>query len=611
MDDRDVAREVRNLASAGELLAAVDLARTEAKRATTAADRHAIQIEEVVALARTASLEEAQEKFREYGLGDALDSRARSLQARFRKDLGFAAEDRGERARLLRESRDLYLEIALGHDPDGASPNREQYEYNGINALTLSRLIDDMDPVAEIAAKLDRAAPDETYWSWATRAEFLLATGAPAEALSDALGWAVALAPREYGWHAITLRQLTEISPGHPALDAIRPGPVLHFSGHMMAPPGRAHGRILAVHEAELTRRIEAELDALDPSAVYGSLASGADIIIVEWALKRERDARVFLPFGREAFIATSVAPAGDVWVSRARRCLRDPLCKVVALTDDAPIEGDDEAFRAVSRVAMGGAILRARHVNAEPLQLLVWDGEETGGVAGASADREMWRATGRRQQVIDVAAYGAKDPGAKPSGGAGGAAPPGRRLRSIVFGDVKNFSKLKEAQLPVFVDTVMGAVRASLDAARAAYGEEAIRFTNSWGDGVFAIFDTAAPAAFFALDLQGRMDGLKEAFPTLGLPEELSIRLGLHHGVVYRLREPVMGVENFFGEAVARAARIEPVTVAGRIFVSEEFAAELALDPESPATAEYVGEVDTAKKYGRFRLYRIKARKG
>ena len=63
MDDRDVAREVRNLASAGELLAAVDLARTEAKRATTAADRHAIQIEEVVALARTSSLEEAQEKF--------------------------------------------------------------------------------------------------------------------------------------------------------------------------------------------------------------------------------------------------------------------------------------------------------------------------------------------------------------------------------------------------------------------------------------------------------------------------------------------------------------------------------------------------------------------
>ena len=165
------------------------------------------------------------------------------------------------------------------------------------------------------------------------------------------------------------------------------------------------------------------------------------------------------------------------------------------------------------------------------------------------------------------------------------------------------------EAQLPIFVAAVMGAVKSALDAARAAYGEEQIRFTNTWGDGVFAVFESAAPAAYFALDLQERMDELRASFVAMGLPPDLSIRLGLHHGVVFRLREPVTGVENFFGEAVARAARIEPVTVAGRIFVSEEFAAELALDPESPATAEYVGEVDTAKKYGRFRLYRIKAR--
>ena len=603
MLDRDPAKDVRNLASAGELLAAVDLAREEAANARTLEERHAIRIEEIVALARMASLEEAQEKFAEYELAEALDSRARSLVARFKKDLAFAAIDPAEVKRLLTESRDLYLGIARPYDPDGATPNREQYEYNGINALTLSAMLGDLETVADVAEKLGRSAPEETYWSWATRAEYLAATGAAEEEVSEALRRAVAHAPRELGWHATTLRQLARLAPGHPALDIVTPGPILHFSGHMIAAPG-AEGRILAVNEGELTRRIEAALDRLNPSAVYGSLASGADLIIVEWALKNERDARVFLPFGREAFIRESVAPAGEGWVRRAKRCLRDPVCKVVTLTDDEPIEGDAEAFRAVSRVAMGGAILRAEHTGAEAHQLLVWDGEVTGGVAGASADREMWLATDHEQTVVDVA-----DLGAKAASRDAEDASIERRPRSIVFGDVKNFSKLRETQLPAFVSTVMGAVKHALDAAATRYGADRVRFTNTWGDGVFAVFETAAPAAFFALDLQDRMAALKPELAALGLPSDLSIRLGLHHGVVYRMREPVTGVENFFGEAVARAARIEPVTKAGRIFVSEEFAAELALDPESPAISEYVGEVDTAKKYGRFRLYRIRKR--
>ena len=63
MIDQDVIREVRALTAAGELLAAVDFARDEAGKATSLEARHAIQIDEIVALARMASLEEAQEKF--------------------------------------------------------------------------------------------------------------------------------------------------------------------------------------------------------------------------------------------------------------------------------------------------------------------------------------------------------------------------------------------------------------------------------------------------------------------------------------------------------------------------------------------------------------------
>ncbi|MEO1613998.1 MAG: hypothetical protein AAFU55_16815, partial [Pseudomonadota bacterium] len=186
MPDRDVAAEVRKLTSDGELLAAVDLAREEAPKAPTVAERHAIRIEEIVALARMASLEEAQERFREYGLERALDSRARSLTARFKKDLGFAAEG-GERRELLRESRDIYLDIARHHGAGGAKPDRTQFEYNAINALTLSSIIGDMRPVEAVAKSLSATPPTDSYWSWATRAELLLATSADAGEVIAAL----------------------------------------------------------------------------------------------------------------------------------------------------------------------------------------------------------------------------------------------------------------------------------------------------------------------------------------------------------------------------------------------------------------------------------------
>lgn len=606
MDIETAARKVKTLAAEGELLAAVDFARRQTARLKDPEDRHPIQIEEVVALARMASLEEAQALYDEYGLERALDSRAQSLKARFKKDVGFSVDPGSpDRIRLLTESRDAYLDIAREHDPDGPAPNREQYEYNAINAVSLSAMIERMDDVADMVEKLFRDDPESSYWSWATRAELLLATGAPSEAVADALRTATAQADALTGYRASTMTQLDRIRPGHPALDVLRPGPVLHYSGHIIAPRGAKTGRVLWRHEAELTRRIHAALDALQPSEVFGSLAAGADIVIVEWALAQGRDAHVYLPFGRKHFLETSVAGSGAKWRRRALACMRHERCRVAYLTHDAPVEGDDWAFHAVSRASMGAAIIQANRVKAAARQLLVWDGEISGGVAGASADRAIWDETGLGRDEVLVGDLGAK--AARRTDAPGGG--PARVPKALIFGDVKNFSKLGEAQLPEFVETVMGAVRDALAATTGRYGADALSFSNTWGDGVFAVFDTAAPAAFFALDLQDRMAALTGRFGEIGLPPDLAIRLGLHYGVVYPLVEPVTGSNNYFGEAVARAARIEPVTKAGKVFVSEEFAAALALDPRSPAMAEYVGEVDTAKKYGRFRLYRIRAK--
>jgi hypothetical protein len=58
----------------------------------------------------------------------------------------------------------------------------------------------------------------------------------------------------------------------------------------------------------------------------------------------------------------------------------------------------------------------------------------------------------------------------------------------------------------------------------------------------------------------------------------------------------------------VSRAARIEPVTPPGSVYVSENFAAALALEPGGPYLCEYVGVVSAAKSFGEMRMFLLRA---
>ncbi len=402
-----------------------------------------------------------------------------------------------------------------------------------------------------------------------------------------------------------TLTQLERLSPGNRALEVLRPRPFHHYTGHMIAAAGATQGSILAMHKNALSDRIAAALDRIDSSAVFGSLASGADILIVEHALARSAQAQIFLPFDDADFHRASVAPAGGNWVLRARACMDHKNAAVIRMTNGGMIPDQGEAFAACSRCAMGAAILTAQRRRCDARQLVVWDGVETKGIAGADADRRMWALSvgdnAARQTIIPVGDLSsAPKAAAKPT-----KAQEPRRMAALVFGDAKNFSKLSEDKLPLFVDRVMGGMASAL-----APAGDRLLFANTSGDGIFAVFDTAATD--FALRLQEEMEALRAEmsapdYPGPTLPAELKIRLGMHFGVVFEKAEHVTGARNYFGEAVVRAARIEPITKEGRISVSEEFAAEFALDPATNITANYVGETETAKNYGRFRLYRIK----
>ena len=61
--------------------------------------------------------------------------------------------------------------------------------------------------------------------------------------------------------------------------------------------------------------------------------------------------------------------------------------------------------------------------------------------------------------------------------------------------------------------------------------------------------------------------------------------------------------------ELIGRAARIEPVTVPGCAFTSEQFAACLTVEAPNEFVCEYLGDHDLAKDYDRCPLYRLMRR--
>jgi class 3 adenylate cyclase len=75
-----------------------------------------------------------------------------------------------------------------------------------------------------------------------------------------------------------------------------------------------------------------------------------------------------------------------------------------------------------------------------------------------------------------------------------------------------------------------------------------------------------------------------------IGLPSDLALRIGAHYGPVTLATDPFTNRTTAYGSQVAYAARIEPLAVPGSIWVSEAFAATLALSPACGYTTAYVG---------------------
>jgi class 3 adenylate cyclase len=465
-----------------------------------------------------------------------------------------------------------------------------------VNAASLALLAGETQRARELAGAAIAAAeaeqpkdPLDRYFSLATLAEAHLVLG-ELDAARNEIAEAAGYVRDDHASRATTTRQLQRLlehlGMRQDILAPLRSPATIHYTGHRFPPDFPAE------EEARLAAEIGARLAADDAGFACGSLAAGADILVAEAILARGGVLNVVLPFRVDDFVRISVASSGERWIPRFEACMAAAK-RVTYATSDSYL-GDDAPYACASRLAMGLAVLQSTYVCGEAYQVALWDERDADAiVAGTAANVRAWRKAGRRTDVINFAR----------APHAGTAAPretavAERKHCSIIFGDVHGFSKLKDSQLLAFQRVVLGACAQVLDR------YPSVRLRKTWGDGLFFVVDDAVSAAACALDLQDALAACDLA--AAGLPGHLRLRLGAHCGLAYSSRDPVTNVLDVVGEDVSRAARIEPVTPEGMVYVTESFAAELMLDEAHAFRCEYVGEIDAAKGYGRFRMYAL-----
>jgi hypothetical protein len=575
---------IRAAMARGEYLLAYD-------EATAAVERHPGDVEArylaVLALARAGATDRAAAVLGSWDLEAAASGAAPALQedvaalgARLAKDRALDVTGGARRARA-REAAERYEAIY----------RRLGRSYTCVNAATMWLVAGDPARSAELAAAARDLARREggDYWSAATEAEAALVLG-ERPAAAEALARAAAAGP-DLASAASTRRQL-ELVCELRGLDTTVLAPlaapgVVHFGGHMIS------ARFPPEAEPEVARRIAAHLDAARVGFGFGSLACGADILFAEALSARGAEVHVTLPFAVDEFRRVSVARGGEQWLGRFDRCL-DAATSVMFSTTGGYL-GHDALFDYCSRLAMGHALIRGSFIAAPVEQVVVWDGRPPTGEAGTAVDVATWRRHGRRTTVIPVGTGTSEDD-------AGPARSSPRSVHAMLFADVKGFSRLPDAQMGVFLDAVMTPLARTLD----GFGDDVL-FRNSWGDGLYVVLRDVVAAASCALALQETMAGLDPA--AVGLPPGLGLRVGAHVGPVFEAVDPIRGERNYYGVEVTRTARIEPRTPEGDVYVTDPFAALIALEEPAGLSCQYVGHIPAAKDFGTFPMYVLKRR--
>ena len=317
----------------------------------------------------------------------------------------------------------------------------------------------------------------------------------------------------------------------------------------------------------------------------------------------------MILPYHRDLFVRDSVEMMpGDGWAERFRSVL-DRSEVITASPQKLEVGGISYEF--ANLIAHGLAALKSKQLDADLVPMAVWDGRPGDGPGGTAGSVRRWRDQGYAVDVIDLGGI-ARSHGIETSNPS--APPPviagedrldtstglGSQIVPILFADVVGFSKLSEEEIPRFVRHFLGLIAGVL----AKLPPGSVKKKNTWGDGLYCVFEDIRIAGRFALDLRDGVVGTR--WEEKGLPSKMNIRIALHAGPVYVCADPVTERMNCLGTHVSHAARIEPITPPGQVYASQAFAALAAARRTEEFDCHYVGQTPLAKGHGTYPTYHV-----
>ena len=327
------------------------------------------------------------------------------------------------------------------------------------------------------------------------------------------------------------------------ALDGLGQPAVMHFCGQMGTEDGGI-GSFGRGDVALIRRRVDRALRAEPVGVAYGGLASGGDLVFAEAVLEAGIELQVVLPFPVDEFKRVSVSRFGADWGPRFDAALAAATHTVIA--SDSEYGGNDRSFDFGTKLAMGLALQRARHLVTPVLQMAIHDGHvQAPRPVGTEANLRFWRGLGLRSIVFD-ATRDVHD------------APPQRspnNVLPIVLMRLNGFQMLRGAELPPFLDDVLGRVGLLLDDTR-----HCITWRAMWGDGAVTTLEHVAEAAELVL---------RDGFGSVRL------RLGLHSGQLADVPDPVLASAPMFG---VLAEQTPPLT--SGVYASAAFIKRLGAVP-------------------------------
>jgi class 3 adenylate cyclase len=522
-----------------------------------------------------------------------------------------------EKDRYARELNSANKKVAAARSAAayGAAYKDSGDYYPGANAATMLLLSGDTEGCRAI---VESVLPEctlqlqdgktEDPWLAATLGELMLLKGEVEEAKSwyqqaaqlmgSALG-NIASMRRQLRLLAATLPQASAL------LEVLSIPTVATVTGHMIDHPDAKTVRFPTDLIPLVSENIHAYLQQHNIGLGYCSVACGVDILFAEAILNRGGEVHVYLPFDKDDFIATSAAFAGQDWITRLEAVLEKATSVRYATNEN--YLGDDLLFSYNADVITGRMLLRAERLEVKPRFLAVYDFNSAAPAGGSRATADSWEMQGFEVDRMDLSqlrdtlseCQNRSIPVAtKPLA----TSTTRREIHAMVFADIVGFSKLGEADTPHFFVGLLNAIAELIEKHKA--GNE---FSNTWGDGLFLVFNELPQAAAFALDLRDLVNDTD--WTKRGLPATTNIRIALHVGPVYPAEDPILKCRNFFGSHVNQTARMEPITSPGSVFVSDQAAALIRFHATDKFACDYLGPAALPKDAGTIGLHRLRRR--